>query len=225
MSDPLSRVVAATLFLILPLSAAAGPALQLQAAARSEVANDEMVVSLAAERRGPEVGPLNTAVLSQLNAAIVQAKSMPGIEARLGGVMTQPNWSDNRQDGWLVRGEVILDSTNREALAKLAGRLAKTLQLAGVQFRLSSMRRVQEENALIEEAAGNFRSKADAAAKAFGFSGYTLRELSLQPQNGMPPPFQPMTSMRAATAEAVPVPVEGGRSEIVVTVSGTVELQ
>lgn len=220
-----ARNFLAALLIALPLLAAAGPTLQLQAAARTEIPNDEMVVSLAVERRGAQIGALNRDVLSQLNAAIKEAKSVPNIDARLGGVMTQPHWVNNRQDGWQVRGEVILESTDIEALSQLSGRLAKTLQLTGVQFRLSSERRTREENALLTEAADSFRGKADAAAKAFGFNSYTVRELSLQPGDGGPPPFQPMMSMRAAAAEAVPVPAEGGRSEIVVTVSGSVELQ
>jgi predicted secreted protein len=209
--------------LAVPLLTAAGPALQLDSAARAEVPNDEMVVTLAVEHSGPQVGELNDTVLSRLNDAIAKAKSVPKVDARLGGVTTQPNWSDGRQVGWQVRGEVVLESLDMEALSVLSGRLAKDMQLTGVNFRLSPARRMAEEKELLQEAASNFREKAASAAKAFGFSDYELRELSLQHKDGVQPP-RPMM-MRAASAEMAPVPPEGGRSEIVVTVSGTVELK
>lgn len=221
---PVRILLAAACLAGLPLPAWAGPTLQLHASARADVPNDEMVVTLAAERRGAEVGPLNREVLAQLNAAIRDAKATPKVDARLGGIYTQPDWADGKQRGWQVRGEVVLESADMEALSVLAGRLARSLQLAGVHFRVSAARRTDEENALLRQAAQHFRSKAEAAAKAFGFTDYTLRDLVLQPRDPMPP-VQPMMNARTASAEMASVPAEGGRSEVWVTVSGTVELK
>ena len=67
------RVAALLAVLWAATPAQAGPVLALDAQARAAVANDEMVVVLAVERDGAQVGPLNDAVLSQLNAAIAEA--------------------------------------------------------------------------------------------------------------------------------------------------------
>lgn len=208
----------------LPALVFAGPTLQLDSMARAEVSNDEMIVVLAMERKGMEIGSLNAQVLSRLNEAIADAKKTPKVRARLGGVSTQPDWSSGKQSGWQVRGEVVLESADMEALSKLSANLAKTLQLSSVQFRLSSARKAEEEGKLLHEAVGRFREKAASAAKAFGFADYTLRDMSLLHQDGMPPPH-PMMSARIASAESAQVPTEGGRSEISVRVSGTVELK
>jgi predicted secreted protein len=221
----LAALVLAVL-LLAPAVARAGPTLALDASARAAVPNDEMIVTLAAERDGPQVGPLNDAVLSQLNEAIAQARAVEGVRARLGQVWTQPNMNrEGRQQGWRVRGEVVLESTRMAAVGQLGARLAERMQLAGVGFRLSPERRRAEEKRLLAEAAQAFRARAAEAAVAFGFAGYELKDLALRTA-GSPGP-RPMMMARGAQAEiaAAPLPPEGGDSDVVVTVTGTVELK
>jgi predicted secreted protein len=204
----------------------AGPTLALDAQARASVANDEMVVTVAVERDGPQVGPLNEAVIAQLNAAIAEARAVQGVRARLGSVWTQPGVGrEGRPQGWRVRGEVILESTRMDALAQLGGRLGERMQLSGVQFRLSAERRRTEEQRLVAEAARSFRERASEGARAFGFKGYELKEMTLRTGGGAGP--RPMSMARGsadASAAAMPLPAEGGDSDVVVGVSGTVEL-
>jgi predicted secreted protein len=204
-----------------------GPVLSLDAQARSAVANDEMVVTLAIERDGAQVGALNDAVLSQLNAAIAEARGVEGVKARLGSIWTQPNYTrDGKAQGWRVRGEVVLESTRMAAVAQLGARLGERMQLSGVQFRLSAERRQAEERRLIAEAARAFRARAAEAATAFGFAGYELKDIALRSGGGSPGP-RPMAAMArgAAPADAAPLPTEGGESDVVVGVSGSVELR
>jgi len=209
-------------------SSAAGPGLQLTHQASRSVANDEMVVMMAIERDGPQVGPLNEAVVSQLNAAIAEARRVEGVRARLGGVSTQPNYTrEGKPNGWRVRGDVVLESSRMPALAQLAGKLGERLQMNSVQFRLSRERRRSEEQSLLREAAQGFRDKALQTAQAFGYKGYEIKELVLQPGQGSIP--RPMMMARsapdmAAAAPPPPLPDEGGDSEVTVAVSGTVEL-
>jgi predicted secreted protein len=207
--------------------AQAGPVLALDAQARAAVANDEMLVTLAFERDGAQVGPLNDAVLSQLNAAIAEAKRVEGVKARLGAVYTQPNFTrEGKTQGWRVRGEIVLESTQMPALAQLGARLGERMQLTGVQFRLSSERRQVEEKRLIAEAARAFRARAADAAAAFGFAGYELKELALRSGGNAPGP-RPMAAMARGGPDvaAAPLPTEGGDSDVVVGVSGSVELK
>jgi predicted secreted protein len=225
-----SRLAAAALgFVALAAThapALAGPTLALDAQARAAVPNDEMLVVLAAERDGPQVGPLNEAVLAQLNAALAEARGVEGVRARLGSLSTQPNWSrEGRPQGWRVRGEVILESTRIAALAQLGGRLGERMQLAAVQFRLSADRRQAEEKRLVGEAAKAFRARAADAAAAFGFAGYELKELALRGSGTPPGPRPMMARAGAADAAASPLPTEGGDSDVVVVFTGTVELR
>lgn len=207
-----------------PLLAGAGPVVNLEAQASRQVPNDEMVVSLAATRTGPSVGPLNEAVLGALHDALRRAKAVAAIEARLGGVVTGQDWRDGKPDGWRVRGEIVLTSTDMKALGALAGELGKTLEIDGVSFRLSRGVRAATETALLQEAAAGFRAKAEAATKAFGFRTYEIQELSL---NQSMPPMQPMRrpmSAVAMSAKAAPVPAEPGTADVAVTVNGRIRI-
>ena len=209
---------------------AAGPLLTLDASARQSVPNDEMQVTLAVEREGASLGEMNEAVLSQLDAALSEAKATEGVRARLGGVTTLRNYSrDGKPAGWRVRGEAVLESDRQRALAQLAGRLAERMQVASVQFRLSDARRREEERRLLAQAAANFRQRAADAAKAFGFADYDIREMALDGA-ARPVPPRPLRAMSeaggpAARAMAAPVPSEGGESDVTVVVNGTVELK
>src|SRR5690349_24478663 len=58
----------------------AGPTVHLEAAARSELPNDEMVVQLAVERSGTVAEKLNDEVLDALNLAIAKAKTVEGVK-------------------------------------------------------------------------------------------------------------------------------------------------
>jgi predicted secreted protein len=221
------RVAALLVALWTVTPAQAGPVLSLDAQARAAVANDEMVVMLAVERDGAQVGPLNDAVLSQLNSAITEATRVEGVKARLGSIYTQPNYTrEGKTQGWRVRGEIVLESTRMPALAQLGARLGERMQLTGVQFRLSSERRQVEERRLIAEAARAFRARAADAAAAFGFAGYELKELALR-SGGNPPGPRPMVAMSRGGLDvaAAPLPTEGGDSDVVVGVTGSVELK
>jgi predicted secreted protein len=207
----------------------ATPTLQLDAMASATIANDEMVVVLAVERDGQQIATLNEAVVSQLNAAIAEARRVDGVRARLGSLSTYPNVTrEGKPNGWRVRGEVVLESRMLEQLSQLTGRLAEKMQLASVAFRLSSERRRIEEERLLTQAARSFQNKATQAATAFGFKSYQIRELSLRPGGN----FQPRPVYMSRSAEAMPmaasasppVPTDGGESEVVVSVSGTVDL-
>lgn len=203
----------------------AAPTLALEASARAAVPNDEMAITLAVERDGPQPGALNEAVIAQLNSALAEARSVEAVRARLGQVWTQPNFTrEGRPQGWRVRGEIVIESTRLQPLAQLGGRLAERMLLTAVQFRLSGERRRTEERRLLAEAAQAFRSRAAEAAVAFGFSGYEIKEIALRGAGGSVP--RPMSMARApAEAASSPLPTEGGDSDVVVTVSGTVELR
>ncbi|SNS89176.1 Predicted secreted protein [Noviherbaspirillum humi] len=219
------RTAALLALLALPFAAAAGPLMNLSAQASSQVPNDEMQAVLGITRSGDQPGPLNEAVLSALNDAVKIAKAVPGVRVQMGALNTQPEWRDGRQTGWQVSGEIILDSRDIPALAKLSGNLGQRLQLRGIGFHLSRERRREEENRLLQEAAAAFRSRAQEAAKAFGFSRYDIEELSLDQPIAFPGPRPVATRAMAKSMEAAPIPSEAGQAEVTVNVNGRIRME
>jgi len=95
-----------------------------------------------------------------------------------------------------------------------------------VSFGLSREQRARVEGEAQAQAIERFKGKAAELAKAFGFSGYTLREVSV---NASEPGFTPRMRMAAQDAAVASkesaVPVEPGKSAVTVNVSGSVQLR
>lgn len=206
--------------LLMPALAFAEATLSLDAAARSEVPNDEMVVSVAVEKKGADVGALNESVLAGLNAISSEAESIKGVNAQLANVNTSPVYADNAQTGWSVRGNIELRSKDMKALGKLSARLAKQYQIESMRFQLSQERRSREESALLKQAALNFRRKAEDAVGAFGYTGYEIKQLVLGSPEAVRPYQANERMVMAASVSALPL--AKGTSDVVVNVSGSV---
>ena len=237
MKHPLALVAALMpLTFFSPLSAAQSvapftvmrDALTLDATVATEVIPDLAVITLAAEAQGPEAAPITREVQLAINTALAQAKATPGVEARTGAFATQQRWNNKGvRDGWTVRAELILKAKDFAVLGTLAGKLAQQkLMIVSSAFELSRESREREEAALIEGGIAAFRSKAQTASRAFGFSNFTLREVNVGSISGDTRPIQPkIFAMRAATAQvadAEPVAIEGGKVTLTLTVSGGV---
>ncbi len=211
-----------------PAATAAAPELHLDAQARSLVDNDLMTVVMAVEVQGPRVQELSQRVLATLQRAAARARALPGVDVRVGALGTQPVWGPKGRTGdWQVRGELGLSSTDVAALGLLASELTTDLQIASVGFSLSRARSDEVEARLMTQAAEAFRRKAQVMAGALGFKGYAIKSVTLA-QSGHAPPLRPVPMLRSAAAvaeSAVPIPAEGGKTEVVLTMSGSVELR
>jgi predicted secreted protein len=209
-------------------AAQTGTRLNLDVAVRSKVANDEMQATFAVEKDGTDLGKVNEQVLQMLNAALDDIKKSPTIRGRLDSVYTNPNYNaQGKPTGWRVRGEVSMRSLDFPAMANLTGQLASRLQMAGIQFTLSDTARQKAEKQLLNEAASAFKLKATNATAAFGFTKYRLVELNLgNSSNVIVRPMAANVRGKLGDASAMnAAPVEGGDSEVILTVSGFIEMQ
>jgi predicted secreted protein len=204
--------------------------LSLDASASTEVVPDTAFVTLAAEASGPDAALITRDVQQIVNAGLAQAKATKDVEARTGGFNTQQRWNNKgARDGWTVRAELIIKSKDFATLGTLAGKLAQQkLMIANTGFEMSRAQREREEAALIEAAVNAFKTKANAAANAFGFSSYTLREVNLGSIGGDVRPQPKVAFARMAVAEAAPaqesMSIEGGKSVLTLSVSGSVQM-
>jgi predicted secreted protein len=206
-------------FLLCPLVSLADTTITFEAAARSEIPNDEMVVNLAVERRGADTGALNEAVINGMRSIIAEAKAVAGVNAKLGYLATNPNYVNNVQDGWVVQGGIVLDSKDMKALGELAGKLVQDAQISGISFRLSNEAKEKEESVLLSQAARNFRRKATEAAQAFGFKNYVIKQVTINRPNERSYAPGPASGMARPVTASV-IPAARGNSEVIVTISG-----
>ena len=102
----------------------------------------------------------------------------------------------------------------------------QTLTVGSVGFGLSREQRAKVEGEAQAIAIDLYKAKAAELAKSFGFSGYSLREVSVNASDqGMPRPMRRMAAEAGVATAGMAVPVEAGKSTVMVTVSGSVQLR
>lgn len=200
--------------------------LSLSAQASAEVPQDVVEITLFYEQEAADAPSLTNALNQRADAALKQAKGVPGVKVRTGTFSIYPTTDrDGRISAWRGRTEVILESRDFGAASRLAGQLNSTMQVGSVAYSLSPGAQRAAAEKLTTEAIETFRAQAKSSANAFGYSGYTIREVDVG--RNAPPPPRPMFAMRAMAAEAkaaAPLPVEAGTSTVTVNVSGSVQM-
>ncbi|MGO4303019.1 SIMPL domain-containing protein [Cupriavidus sp. RAF12] len=200
--------------------------LSLSAQAATEVPTDVVHLTLAAEQEGAEPSAISSALSARTQAVLAQAKRTAGVEAQSGGFTIHPNTDRNgRISTWRGRSEIVLQSKDFAAVSKLAGELANQMQVQNVAFSLSREARQAAETKLADQAVAAFRDKAQATTKLFGYGSYSIREVSVNESGGMVPPMPRMYAAKAMSADAgAPIPVEGGKTQVTVSVNGSVQM-
>lgn len=227
----LAVALAAIAWTTLALADAAPPqnVLNLNATGTVEVTQDLLSISLSVSRDGADAASVQGQLKSVLDAALAQAKqsAQPGqLDVRTGMFSIGPRYSrDGRIDGWRGTAELVIEGRDFPRIAQVAGRVP-AMSVGNVGFGLSREQRAKVEGEAQQIAIERFKAKASELARGFGFSGYTLREVSVNSNDYQPGP-RPMMMARAAAkdAESAPVPVEAGKSAVTVTVSGSVQLR
>jgi predicted secreted protein len=201
----------------------------LQAQGSMEVQQDWLTIQMNTTRDGADAAAVQTQLKTALDAALTEAKkaAQPGqLDVRTGAFQLYPRYGrDGKINGWQGSTELILEGRDFARISALAGKI-NTLTLGQVSFSLSREARARVEAEVTGQAIDLFKTKALAVSKGFGFTGYALRDVNV---NANDPAFvgRPrMMAMEAKTMSAdMAVPVEAGRSTVVVTVAGSVQMK
>jgi len=204
------------------------PELTLQASASSDVQQDTVRITLAAELDAASQAAAGKALTAALDDAVKRAQGVKGVEVRTGGYNVWPNTNEKGKiQNWRGRGEITLESKDFAAASALASKLSDKTAISQINFVLSREAREAEERKLLSQAAQAFRDRALAAATAFGFSGYRVRSLELSGGGSPTPVPRPMGMQmmaKSSQAEAADVPLEAGKVTVSISVNGTVAL-
>jgi predicted secreted protein len=194
--------------------------------ARREVANDLMQAVMFIEAVGSSPAELADGVNKRFAAAMAKAKSVEAVKVESGNYRTWANYQKEKQDGWRTRAELRLESRDFDALAKLIGNLqAADVQLATMEFSISPSLRSRIEEELTREALSAFQGRADMIRQSL--KAQTLKIVTIHLDTQTPQPPRPLYRAKAMSAmsEAAPPPVEAGTSGILVSATGTVQVQ
>lgn len=200
---------------------------QIAASGSVEVQQDLLAISMSTSRDGVDAATVQSQLKQALDAALTIAKqaASPGqLDLRTGNFSLYPRYAkDGKINGWQGSTELILDGRDFARITSTAGKI-QTLTLRNVSFSLSREQRAKVEGEAQSMAIERFKAKATEVSKAFGFGAYTLREVAINSndQNHSPRPAM-MAMARSEIAEAVPV--EAGKSTVMVNVTGSVQMK
>jgi predicted secreted protein len=202
----------------------------LQSTGTVEVQQDLLMISMNTTKEGVDAGAVQTQLKTALDAALAEAKksAQPGqLEVRTGAFSLYPRYArDGKITGWQGTTELVLEGRDFARISATAGKI-NTLTLGQVTFTLSREARAKVEGEAQALAIERFKAKASEISKNFGFGGYSIREVSVNAndQGFTPRGRMEMMQAKSSLASDAPVPVEAGRSSVVVTVNGAVQMK
>jgi len=202
---------------------------QISASGSVEVQQDLLSISMSTTRDGTDAGVVQTQLKQALDTALAQAKqaAAPGqMDVRTGNFSLYPRYGkDGKINGWQGSTELVLEGKDFPRITGTAGKI-QTLTMSNVGFALSREQRARVEGDAQAQAIERFKAKAGEVARNFGFSSYTLREVSINANDQGSPPRPRMLAMSAkAEMSDASIPVEAGKSTVLVTVSGSVQMK
>jgi predicted secreted protein len=195
----------------------------LSAERSRQVENDVMVVLLRTVAEADRAADAARKVNEQQAWADEIIKPVEAVSYRTMQYQTHPLYQNRQISGWSVSQQIRLESTDIEGLTALVGTLQERLQISSMQFEISPDRRKKESDALTVEALQAFRNRAEMISQALGAGDYRLVTISVQENNNPAPYFRVQAEAMAAQAPAPPV-VEAGDSQVMVSVSGSIQL-
>lgn len=203
---------------------------QLSASGYLEVPQDWLSMHLSTIREGADPASVQAQLKTALDAALSVARlvAQPRLmEIRTGPFGLYPRYANNGKiSGWQGSASLILEGRDFDRITTTVGKI-QTLTLAQTEFSLSRDAQRQLESDVQAMAIERFKVRADEVARAFGFQGYVLREVSISSadqESARPYPRSLALQAKTALADA-PVPVEAGKSNVNITVSGSVQLR
>ena len=203
---------------------------QLSASGTVEVQQDLLVLALSTSKEGADAASTQAQLKQALDAALAEAKrhAQSGqMDVRTGPFGLYPRYGkDGKINGWQGRAELVLEGRDFARITATAGKI-QTMAISQVAFGLSREARAKVEDQAQTQAIEQFKARAADLAKGFGFGHYSLREVAVQSNETMPGPRPRMMAAEAkagAFSDAM-VPVEAGKAQVVVNVSGSVQMR
>jgi len=200
------------------------------ATATVEVPLDTLSVTLQAQREGADAATVQVQLKQVLDQALAEARRQAApdaMEVSTGSFNLSPRYGrDGKPSGWSGSAELLLKGRDVARVAATAGKLGG-MAIVATGYSLSRQLREKEESALAAQAIQKFRSRAGEVARLFGFNGYALGEVNVQTidtDGGGRPPMLAMRSMAKSMEDSAPLPTEGGKGSMSVTVQGSITL-
>ena len=213
---------------VAPLTAAApatstATTIDLSADASRLASNDLARETVFAEASGATPGELARKVNSLIAEGLKTAKAYASVKTRSGATHTYPGYGKSGKiDAWRMRSDLLLESSDTAALSELLGKLQNSLAVGNLVMVPAPATLKKAENEAIVDAIAAFRARAAVIAETLG-KPYRIKHLSIN-SSGRPMDMPMIKARGMLAAEAAPMPIEAGDSQITANISGQIEL-
>ena len=148
--------------------------------AEREVERDLLQVSLFYQAEGNDLSALNKTMAEKMNKAIELAKAQSAVEIKDNSRNTWIRYDNKgKQQGWIARAELTLESKDSQALSTVVHELDGVLAIDSVRASISREKLSSLENELTKEALAKFKDKALLLQESLQMKGYTIQNLEI----------------------------------------------
>lgn len=209
----------------------------LQAEAVRTVANDEMQAILYVEYTEKDAAVLANKLNQTMNKAVATSKKYLDIKVETGSQETYPIYENiakangttttSKLTAWRGRSAIQLSGQDFKKMGELIAQLQNFMQLQGINFSISEQQRQKVLDQLSVDASKAFQQRAGLIQQAWNAKGYQMKQISFSYNRGgnyySRAYAVPMMAKAATAVESQDI--QGGDSEIRVTVNGTIQLK
>ena len=160
--------------------------------AEREVERDLLQVSLFYQAEGNDLSALNKTMAEKMNKAIELAKAQSAVEIKDNSRNTWIRYDNKgKQQGWIARAELTLESKDSQALSTLVHELDGVLAIDRVSASVSREKLSSLENELTKEALAKLKDKALLVQESLQVKGYRIQNLEISSANDSVADFRP----------------------------------
>ena len=198
--------------------------------AEKDVELDLLQVSLFYQAEGNNLSALNKTMAEKMNKAIELAKAQSSVEITDNSRNTMVRYDNKgKQQGWIARAELTLESKDSQALSTLVNELDGVLAIAQVNASVSREKLSSLENELTKEALAKLKDKAVLIQESLQVKGYRIQNLEISSANDSVAYFRPYVAAEFASkslysSEKDETYTQSGKEKIKVSVNARIAL-
>lgn len=201
----------------------------LNAVGQQDVDQNYLTMTLSYTANGADSKSTQQELTQKISAAIKKAKNYENgekVKVKSGQFSVYPRYQKQNIIGWTGQGSVIIEGTDFSNISKAASEL-DGLVISNISMSVSPELNKSLQSETINKAISNFKQDAQRITEQFGFSKYTIKEVSVsydQPQRVFRGEMMAMAKADSLGSSPNELTVEPGKTTLTATVSGSIEM-
>lgn len=189
------------------------------------VQNDTMQVTFSIEEQGKDRMQVSNAVTERSNRVLQYLRKKNSLNSQLSARHAYPSYIDNNPKNgtiWHDSIHINVDSKNIDELSQAIAHVQKDAAVSQLTFTISTKRQNEINERLLTRAIEQFRNKAKTITTAMGGANYKIINMDIN-ENGRVMTYAATRMLKSA--ESAMMDIESGNSEVVINISGSIQIQ